>query len=179
MRKSQLLSQNEQLFSKLQILNAKNEELKNENKLLKEKIESLTLQIDSYEIENEGFKIDLDEEFYDNDESEEELSEISLDDEFVPVSAEKESYNFSPEMEYGSEIIGKIVMQSVEYTNKLSELGKSNVKELVNLILGKTEIAKSEILDISLSDTSLENKYSMMDNELNETVEYFKSVLEQ
>ena len=49
-------------------------------------------------------------------------------------------------MEYGAKVIGQIVVSAAEYSNKLTIGSNSSQKELVNLILGKTEVAKSEIL---------------------------------
>ena len=58
-------------------------------------------------------------------------------------------------------------------------MGKENLKELLNLILGRTEVAKSEILNIASSEVSLENKMQMMDAARDEAIEYFKSIMEQ
>ncbi|MBQ0084270.1 MAG: hypothetical protein KBS52_05850 [Clostridiales bacterium] len=182
MTKNQLFKQNEQLFSKLQIANLANKKLKEENESLKERINILTLQLNAAELnisedgdiaseDNSNIASEAETES-DTEEKNEEAAEL-------PAELPKKEVILSPEMEYGSEIIGEIVMQSVNYSNKISELGKPNKKELINLILGKTEVAKASVLDITLSETAIENKFAMMQSELQSTIEYFKSVLGQ
>ena len=163
MTKSQLIKQNKELFEKIQYITVSNKRLKDENAALKEKNEILLRRLSEAAKPAEVLP----------------NTETSNEENSAEVNEEKAEVILSPETEYGSQIIGEIVMQSVTYSNLVAERGKPNKKELINLILGKTEVAKSEILNISLSDASLENKFAMMDSQLNDTIEYFKSVLEQ
>lgn len=82
-------------------------------------------------------------------------------------------------MEYGSQIIGKIIVESAKFANSLSESAGENKKELVNLIMGKAEVAKAEIFNIATSDMADANKKEMIDSQLQEATDYFKSVAAQ
>lgn len=84
-----------------------------------------------------------------------------------------------PDMEYGAKIIGKIVVSAAEHSNRLTLGGDDSHKELVNLILGKTEIAKAEILSVIQTDDSLEIKCAKMDQIAELAFEYFDSVAAQ
>ena len=84
-----------------------------------------------------------------------------------------------PDMDYASKVIGKIVISAAEHSNKLTIGGDDSKKELVNLILGKTEIAKAEILSAIDNDDSFEVKCAKIDQIAAVTKEYFESVLAQ
>ena len=87
--------------------------------------------------------------------------------------------SLKPDVEYGAKVIGEIVVSAADYSNKLTANGDNTRKELVNLILGKTEVAKSEILSVTETQDSFENKCSKIDNIASDTKEYFESVLAQ
>ena len=70
-------------------------------------------------------------------------------------------------------------MNAAMSSNRLGEMGKTNTKELLNLILGRTEVAKAEILNIVSSNMSFAGKVQSIDSVANEANEYFQSVLEQ
>lgn len=82
-------------------------------------------------------------------------------------------------MEYGSRIIGKIIVESAKAANAISATESQNKKELVNLIMGKAEVAKAEIFNISTSENTFENKKEKIDAQLEEATDYFKSVAAQ
>ncbi len=84
-----------------------------------------------------------------------------------------------PDVEYGAKVIGKLVISAAEYSNRLSIGGDETRKELINLILGKTEMTKAEILSVVEDADSLEAKYAKMDQIAASTDEYFKSVIAQ
>ena len=84
-----------------------------------------------------------------------------------------------PDMEYGAKVIGQIVVSAAEYSNKLTVGGDDSKKELVNLILGKTEMAKAEILSVVETSDSFDVKCSKMDQIAAVSKEYFESVLAQ
>ncbi|MBQ5777462.1 MAG: hypothetical protein IIV97_01455 [Oscillospiraceae bacterium] len=81
--------------------------------------------------------------------------------------------------EYGSVAIGKIVCESVKYSGKITASQSENRKELLNLIMGKGEVAKNEIFSITESEVSPETKRELIDAQLEEALDYFKSVAEQ
>lgn len=94
--------------------------------------------------------------------------------------AEVSEPKLSDGMSAGAKIIGKIVLSSAEYCNALSgAAAPQNAKELLNLILGRTEVAKAEILKISALDIPREEKLAAMEQELAEAEDYFKSVMAQ
>lgn len=84
-----------------------------------------------------------------------------------------------PDMEYGALVIGKIVVAAAEYSNKLTIGGDESKKELVNLILGKTEVAKAEILSVIETVDSFDVKCTKMDQIATLAKEYFESVIAQ
>ncbi len=169
MKKNLLMLQNRELFDKLQFANQNIKRLKEENATLKEKLAILSNQLEKANTES-VLKTD----------TEENLSEIEATGQETNEDKETPSeFQMSAEAQYGATAIGDIVLQSVRFSNRLNELNKNNVKELVNLILGKTEVAKSEILNIVLSESALDNKLQMIDTVKSDTIEYFESILEQ
>ncbi|MBO4734338.1 MAG: hypothetical protein J5662_07670, partial [Clostridia bacterium] len=57
--------------------------------------------------------------------------------------------------------------------------GNTEHRELVNLLLGKTEVAKAEILAIVSEGGDFEAKKEKIDAVKEETLDYFSSVLGQ
>ena len=84
-----------------------------------------------------------------------------------------------PDMEYASKAIGKIVVVAAKYSNKLTVGGDDSKLELVNLILGKTEMAKAEILSVIEGENTLDVKCDKIDQIVEASTEYFKSVAAQ
>lgn len=173
MNKKLLLNQNRELFDKLQLSNLNCKRLREENQMLNEKIFILSNKINELEA-NAQKKDDQPQEMV--------TEEVVLPNETLsesePVEQESEVV-LSKEIEYGSKIIGEIVMKAALASNKLAELGKKNTKELLNLILGRTEVAKAEILNIVSSEMSFSGKVQTIDSVADEANEYFESVLEQ
>lgn len=157
-----LIKQNRELFDKLQVANLTCRRLTEENQILKEKIQFLTEQL--------TIKID---------QKVETVAQTETNEVIETAAEVKEPVELSPEIEYGSKIIGEIVMSATYHSNLLGSAGKENLKELLNLILGRTEVAKSEILNIVSSDVSIDNKMQMIDAQRDEAIEYFKSIMEQ
>lgn len=84
-----------------------------------------------------------------------------------------------PTIEYASAVIGKLVMESANGSNSLTYGGNKEHRELVNLLLGKTEVAKAEILAVVNGEGSFEDKKLKIDAVADETLDYFSSVLAQ
>lgn len=113
--------------------------------------------------------------------SQPEIQEISEEE---PVVAEEiklpEEIELPDDTAYGAKIIGKIVLSAAEYCNSLTaNPAAENVKELVNLILGRSEVAKAEILKIVAAVADSQSKIYAMESELRECEDYFKSVMAQ
>ena len=84
-----------------------------------------------------------------------------------------------PDVDYGAKVIGEIVVSATKYSNELTLGGDGSLRELVNLILGRTEVAKSDILNIVSGEDGIAVKTAKIDAIKAETEEYFKSVMAQ
>ena len=85
----------------------------------------------------------------------------------------------SEEFEYASSIIGKTVVEATRLCNELSLKDDQDKVELVNLVLGRTEILKAEILKILNSEVAFEEKKDLMQNEQSAAYDYFDSIKAQ
>ena len=101
------------------------------------------------------------------------------EDDTITENLKEVNVELTADMNLGAEIIGKIVMKSTEYCNLLTVDGNQQAKELVNLILGRTEVAKAEILKIVNMNTDNTTKLNAMKNEEIDAEDYFKSVMAQ
>lgn len=160
MRKKKLIEQNLSLFENLQKTQAELSELKNLLNKNAEEIKTLKAKLDKA-----------------NEQSVPEPAVTEpmrrLEEKVIAAATLK------PDMEYGATVIGKIVVSAAEYSNKLTFGGDDSKKELVNLILGKTEMAKAEILSVIQTEESFDVKCAKMDQIAVVTKEYFESVLAQ
>ena len=156
MRKKELLNQNVSLFDQLQKVKADNARLQSENARLKEKNAELKNAIE------ERFLL--------------EKADTAYNEE--PETAEEDKA-VNAEFEYAAAVIGKIVVKSAEYSNKLTLGGETKYIELVNLILGRAEVAKAEILSVVSSADEADLKAETIDNIFSQTSEYFESVMAQ
>ncbi len=85
----------------------------------------------------------------------------------------------SDDKQYAAEVIGKIVLDAANKCNFLTRDGNPKNLELVNLILGRTEVAKAKILSACKKEIPFEDKKLIIDAENNEASDYFISVLAQ
>ena len=86
----------------------------------------------------------------------------------------------SEDTAFGASIIGKIVVEATTKCNKLTSAPEGeDVKELVNLILGRTEVAKSEILKIISTDCDIDSKKEQILAVQTAATDYFDSVMAQ
>ena len=83
----------------------------------------------------------------------------------------------TPDTDYGAAVIGKTVVAAAKYCEQLKT--RDNAKELINLILGRTEVAKAEILNIVTTDNADEEKRRLIDEQLALAEDYFASVTAQ
>ena len=165
MNKNLLIKQNRQLFDRLQISELSNKRLNDELQNLKKIITRLETEIENFKNLDE---VNLEE-------------NLSLDNENIDVvSAQVDNeVILGEDIEYGSKIIGEIVIQAALTSNKIKEISHPNIKELVNLILGRTEVAKGEVLNIVSSEFSFDEKLQMMNDVKAQSFEYFESILKQ
>ena len=157
MRKKDLITQNTRLFDKITVAQLKITELK-------EKIANRDAEIDGLKKEIERLNAKLN--------ATEPLK--TLENKVIKKT------EVSPEVDYGASVIGKTVIEATKCCNTVTEGGNPELaKELVNLILGRTEVAKSEILSIVSSEENFEAKKQKIDAQYENAVDYFNSVTAQ
>ena len=156
MRKKEMLELNNELFERCEKFHKLYLEEKKKNEDLAKKIEELKATVEALRKENNSTPLkNLEKKV---------ISRVSV----------------SKEADYGASVIGKIVVKSTDYCNRLTaNRDSSDNKELVNLILGRTEIAKAEILKAVNSDIPFENKIKLIDECKQNAEDYFLSVMAQ
>ena len=157
MRKKDLLNQNIILFEHLRKVELENTSLRKKNKALEKELEELSDKVKELEFKPPVAVV---------------TSDVTTQEAVVNTDLDDETA-------YGSEIIGKIVLKATELNSNLSVNSSPDNVTLINLILGKTEISKSEILAIVSDDCSIETKKSKIDTVKNQAFEYFESVMAQ
>lgn len=172
MKKKDLLEQNSVLFDKLQKSLVINKDLKAELHNKDSELKSLQQQID--ELVKKVEALSNNNAFAVNYVETNNIVTIEDKEEIAEEKIDIEPIRFSDEIEYGSKIIGKIVVESAKATEQVSENA-----ELKNLILFKTESIKAEILNICNSEISIEDKKSMIDFQLQEAIDYYRSIIAQ
>ncbi len=160
MQNSELFRKNLELYNELQKLNYDYEQVNRELEVCKQKIAELTAQLHE-KLESTVIP---------------QNNEISLKQDF---SYKRENVKLSNEVEYGAEVIGKIVVEAAKKANDLTSNTSAENKELVNLILGRTEVEKANILNIVSSQCSIDEKYSKMDECFKNATEYFEDIMAQ
>ncbi len=123
---------------------------------------------------DEGFSVSklVEESTFENSEIKENIKSEDASVRFDRISNDEIS-------EYSAIAIGTIVKESINYVNIISASDSLDKKELLNLIMGKGEVAKSEIFSIAEGDAPDETKRELIDTKISETVDYFKSVAGQ
>ncbi len=98
------------------------------------------------------------------------------DFDFAKESAEvsKEDVN-----DYAVKAISRIITESVKIGCVLASNDSPDKKELLNLTLGRTEVAKNEISSLIDAHLSSEEKIASIDKEEREVKEYYQSILAQ
>lgn len=167
-RKKELFEQNTVLFNRLQTATA---ELEKYKKLYKENIEeinSLRRQL----VEMEKTKISV-------PEIEEASATHAIFDSIPVESAPLCEVELPDVMQYGADVIGKIVLEGTKASNSFRDNPNEYSKDLINLVLGKTEVCKSAIYDICRSDAELDVMRSNIDEVYKDAADYFASLYKQ
>ena len=158
MRKKELLKLYEAAYEKISRMTVEAEEIRAENLKLRQ-------EIVKYEKEKTCI----------NREDETPKNDFEKTDEF-----KEENIVVSSDTQLGARAIGRIVVNAARYCNSITGKGENgNIKELVNLILGRTEVAKAEILKIVTSDCEFHIKEEMINREVADAGDYFESVIAQ
>jgi hypothetical protein len=190
MRKRELMEQVEALTNKLLDADSCIEQLSNEliyknNEIarLKEKLE----KAESRELKEEIITEDTAEISPVNQPEQDAVTEPEKEEE-KPVAKDYNDFDFiaaaSPKAEisakdYSVKVIGKIVMESVKVNCVLASSENENKKELINLVLGRTEVAKEEISSLLACGLEEAEIKASIDKESEEVTEYFQSILGQ
>ncbi len=157
MRKSELIKQNVELFEKSQkYLHLYESEKEKNNQLLKE-IENLKDELAALK----------------------KMSEPSTAMAKIENKVKRKA-ELSDDTKFAATIIGKIVVKAAKCCNSLtSSPSDLDPKELVNLILGRTEIAKAEILKTVDSELPFEDKTKLIEDVKKAAEDYFDSIMAQ
>ncbi|MBR7132613.1 MAG: hypothetical protein IKD04_03690 [Clostridia bacterium] len=158
MRKKELLKINDELFKRLDSVTASFEELKKDYEALQKELLAL---------KEENSRLTA-------------LTEPSAPSKALEQKGVDNACRVSEDTEYASSVIGKIVVSAAKHCNKLTAWSDSpEIRELVNLILGRTEVAKANILKILSSQTDNHEKRRNIDKELEVCEDYFLSIMAQ
>ncbi len=86
----------------------------------------------------------------------------------------------SDEMQYAASVIGQLVVEVTKVCNEILTKDKSdNSKELVNLVLGRNEVLKANILKILGEQIEFSKKQELITKEKCEAIDYFNSIIAQ
>ena len=171
MRKKILLEQFDLLTESYEKCFFELSELKKEKEKLLERINVLENKL--AQEQDLGFNVGCD--------SFEQIEESQENHETQPVEEKADTSTpvIDDAMEYGAKIIGNIIVESAKYCDMLTNKPSENTKDLINLIMGKSEICKSEILTIAIGEMDYNTKRELIDSQANDAMDYFKSVLAQ
>ena len=172
MNKNLLIKQNNELFSKIQLLKKQNSALLSQLEQQNAATAACLKQIEQLRAELDGIKAGI--QVVDAPSAEEAPLEVA-----PPANAEifkSEEFILPEEFNIASDVIGNIVIKAAGYINELTASDNPNKKELVNLILGRTEIAKAEILTIVSSEADIEAQKELINAQYDEALSYFKSI---
>lgn len=78
-----------------------------------------------------------------------------------------------------SKAIGRVVLQCAELCNSFASIGNVNSKDLINLALGRTEVFKSEVLQLATEGNSAEGIASDLEDKEKSVLEYFELLKSQ
>ncbi len=181
MRKKELISKMNSLVENMNTLQHQLAAYREENASLKDRIEELNKKTtESSAVSSLSEKGDTG--FSVTEVEEETTFENSL---LKPSSDRVEEVDIITDIKYdkisehAALAIGTIVKESAGFVNLISTSNSPDKKELLNLIMGRGEVAKSEIFGIAEGDAPEETKRDLIDNAVAETIDYFKSVAGQ
>lgn len=157
MRKKEILEQNELLFKRLGDAKGEIEQLKAQLEKNNEILRKIKAETEAKEKEKAAS---------------EPLKQLEK-------KIQKNAVSLKPDLQFASEMIGQIVIESARFSNMLVADGETKYKELVNLILGRAEVAKSEILTITNKKIPLEQKKQEITAVKENAIEYFGDVMAQ
>ena len=181
-----VVAKNNELYSKCKEL----EDSVNKRDIL---IDSLKLQLEELKAENEILRSDyfkpqpitVDKEIDGDTVVINDEAEITETEDVYSQSADTtEKLEYKPllnesVLKISSSAIGRVVLKSAELCNKFANDNNINSKDLINLALGRTEVFKSEVLELSTQDISEELLTAELNLKETEILEYFELLLKQ
>ncbi len=78
-----------------------------------------------------------------------------------------------------SQSIGRVVLKCAELCNSFAAIGDINSKDLINLALGRTEVFKSEVLQLATDGKSAEHINDELVSKEKDVLEYFELLKNQ
>ena len=149
-------------------LSALNEKLFDERNEARENYKNALSELETLKIKNQELSAEL-----------ERIKSEQTASEALKKLEKSVKLSLGDDKQYAAETIGKIVLDAAKKCNSLTRDGNKNNLELVNLILGRTEVAKAEILRACKKETPLDEKKLIIDNEKTDAMDYFISILAQ
>lgn len=164
------------LNNKINLLSSQLDKQNTENAVTNEVSETNETEEESEEVTQEPTVIPTQTEIPSED-TKTEVTETEENSEAVHPIFSNDEIEFTTPLEYASKLIGKIVLESAKANCLLASDENVAKKELVNLVVGKTEVTKSEILDTVTAQISDEEKKKIMDIKFKECLDYFSGVI--
>lgn len=193
MRKKKLVNEINCIVARNNELFLKCRELENSLDAKDTLINSLKLQVEELKAESEILrseyfspkpttvdeKIEEDAVIINND-----VEEIETEDVYSQSVNTTEKVEYKPilnesVLKISSSAIGRVVLKSAELCNKFANDNNINSKDLINLALGRTEVFKSEVLELTTQDISEELLSAELSLKETEILEYFELLLRQ
>lgn len=173
MKKKELFEQNSVLYNRLQ---SALRELEKYKQLYSENISEInTLRRKLAELETE-LSVML-EEKNKQESRETKRPEPVLPEKTALVTDEAECLDDA--MRYGADVIGKIIRDGTRINNTFAEGSNALSIDLINLVLGKTEVCKAQIYELCRSEKPIDELKKQIDGIYTECADYFDSIVKQ
>lgn len=175
-RKKDLFEQNAALFNRLQSVSAELEKYKTLYSENITEINSLRRRLADIELEAERKAAEEQEK---EPEPPTQADEVQSPTEEMPLNPLSDVVLENNAMQKGAEVIGRIVFDAAKICNEFADKQTEYSKDLINLVLGKTEVAKSEIYEICRTEQPDERKLISIDAVYDDTADYFSNLRKQ
>ena len=103
---------------------------------------------------------------------------VVLDDSIEPVECTT-SFIAEEKIKLASKAIGRVVLECTKLCNDFAALGDVNSKDLINLALGRTEVFKSEVLQLATEKRCADDIVNELESKEQAVAEYFELLKNQ
>ncbi len=193
MRKKKLINEINGVIARNNELFSKCRELENSVDAKDTLINSLKLQLEELKAENEILRseyfspkpttvdenIEEDTVIIKNDVEEIETEDVYSQSVNTTEKVEYKSLLNESVLKISSSAIGRVVLKCAELCNTFASENNINSKDLINLALGRTEVFKSEVLQLASQEMSEELLLAELKLKETEILEYFELLLRQ